>query len=318
MITILAGGTGSIKLVRGLFTEYKNITVISNVADNFWFYGLYICPDIDTIIYGLGNNMLDRKKGWGIKGDSFNFLKYMKEIGEESWFGLGDKDLTTHVLRTKMLKEGKKLSEITDFFAKKYNIPIRIIPASDNHYETHIITKAKKEIHLQEFWIKYKGSIPISDIIYHDIEKAQMTESINEILQKSKLIIFAPGNPITSIGSIIHIKSLNKIIKSLKKKVVIISPFISNKSISGPSEIYMKAKNIEPSISGLINFYSEYANDMIFSNKDKKEIKEKAIKNYPNINFHFTDILMNTSSKEENFSKIYNFKFLQLLKRGFS
>lgn len=312
MITILAGGTGSIKLVRGLFTESKNITVISNVADNFWFYGLYICPDIDTIIYGLGNNMLDRKKGWGIKGDSFNFLKYMKEIGEESWFGLGDKDLTTHVLRTKMLKEGRKLSQITDFFAKKYNIPIRIIPASDNHYETHIITKAKKEIHLQEFWIKYKGSIPISDIIYHDIEKAQMTESINEILQKSKLIIFAPGNPITSIGSIINIKSLNKIIKSLKKKVVIISPFISNKPISGPSEIYMKAKNIEPSISGLIDFYSEYANDMIFSNKDKKEIKEKVIKNYPNINFHFTDILMNTSSKEKNVAKyiisnFYNF-----------
>ena len=309
MITILAGGTGSIKLVRGLFTEYKDITIISNVADNFWFYGLYICPDIDTIIYGLGNNSLDREKGWGIKGDTFNFVNYMKEIGEESWFGLGDKDLTTHVLRTKMLKEGKKLSEITDFFAKKYNIPIRIIPASDNHYETHIITKTKKEIHLQEFWIKYKGSIPISDIIYHDIEKAQVTESINEILHKSKLIIFAPGNPITSIGSIINIKSLNEIIKSLKKKIVIISPFISNKAISGPSEIYMKAKNIEPTIHGLINFYSEYTNNMIFSKKDEKEITEKIGKNYPDMDFHFTNILMKTSSEEKDFAKYIISKF---------
>jgi LPPG:FO 2-phospho-L-lactate transferase len=302
MITILAGGTGSIKLVRGLYTEYKDITVISNVADNFWFYGLYICPDIDTIIYGLGN-ILDKKKGWGIKRDSFNFLEHMKELGEESWFGLGDKDLTTHILRTKMLKEGQKLSEITEFFAKKYNLPIRIIPASNNHYETHIITKSNKELHLQEFWIKYKGSIPISDIIYHDIEKSQITHSINEILYDSKLIIFAPGNPITSIGSIINIESFNKIIKSLKKKVVIISPFISNKAISGPSEIYMRAKNIEPTIKGLIDFYSEFTNKMIFSKKDKKEIKEKIGKNYPNINFYFTDILMDTPSKEKKFAK---------------
>jgi LPPG:FO 2-phospho-L-lactate transferase len=311
MITILAGGTGSIKLVRGLYREFKNIKVISNVADNFWFNGLYICPDIDTIIYGLGNH-LDRKKGWGIKDDTFNFLKYMKEIGEESWFGLGDKDLTTHILRTKMLKEGKKLSEITDFFVKKYNIPIEIIPASDNHYETHIITKDKKEIHLQEFWIKYHGSIPISNIIYHNIEKAQISESMKKILQNSKLIIFAPGNPITSIGSIIKIKSLDKFIKNLKKKVLIISPFISNKAISGPSEIYMKAKNIEPTTNGLVKFYSEFTNNMIFSTKDKKEIEDEIKKNYPDINFHFADILMNTSLKEKKFAKyiisnIHNF-----------
>jgi LPPG:FO 2-phospho-L-lactate transferase len=311
MITILAGGTGSIKLVRGIFTAYKDITVISNVADNFWFYGLYICPDIDTITYGLGN-MLDRKKGWGIKGDSFNFLKYMKKIGEASWFGLGDKDLTTHILRTKMLKDGKKLSEITDFIAKKYKIPIRIIPASDDHYETHMITKSNKEIHLQEYWIKYKGSLPISNIVYHDIEKAQMTQSIDEILHKSNLIIFAPGNPITSIGSILSIKSFNKLLKSLKKKVLMISPFISNKSISGPSEIYMKTKKIEPTIHGLINFYSEFANNMIFSNMDKKEIKEKISINYSDIDFHFTDILMDTISKEKNFAKFIISNFYKI------
>ncbi len=308
MITILAGGTGSIKLVRGIYREFKDTTVITNVADNFWFYGLYICPDIDTIIYGLCNK-LDKKKGWGLKGDTFNFLKHLKEIDEESWFGLGDKDLTTHILRTKMLKEGRKLSEITDFFVKKYNIPIRIIPASDDHYETHIITKDNKEIHLQEFWIKYKGSIPILDVIYKNIEKAQTTESIRKILENSKLIVFAPGNPITSIGSIIKIKSFGKIIKALKKKVVIISPFVSNKAISGPSEIYMKAKNIEPTTHGLVNFYSEFTNDMVFSKNDKKEIKEKIEKKYPDINFHFTDILMNTPLREENFAKYILSKF---------
>jgi LPPG:FO 2-phospho-L-lactate transferase len=308
MITILAGGTGSIKLVRGIYREFKDITVVTNVADNFWFYGLYVCPDIDTIVYGLCDR-LDKKKGWGMEGDTFNFLKHLKEIDEESWFGIGDKDLTTHIIRTKMLKEGKKLSEITDFFVNKYNIPVRIIPASDDHYETHIITKDYKEIHLQEFWIKYKGSVPILDVIHKNIEKAQTTESIKKILENSKLIVFAPGNPITSIGPIIKIKSFGKIIKALKKKVVIISPFVSNKAISGPSEIYMKAKNIEPTTNGLVNFYSEFTNDMVFSKKDRKEIKGKIEKKYPDINFHFTDILMNTPSREENFAKYIISKF---------
>ncbi len=303
MITILAGGTGSVKLVRGLYNEFnENITVISNVADNFWFHGLYVCPDIDTIIYGLSNN-LDKKKGWGIKGDSFNFLNHMKDKGEESWFGLGDKDLTTHIIRTKLLKEGKNLSEITDFFAKKYNISVKVIPASNDHFETRIITKDKKEMHLQEFWIKYKGGIPISDVVYHNIENAQITESAKKALQNSKLIIFAPGNPITSIGSIINIESFKKVIKSLRNKVVVISPFISNKAISGPSEMYMKAKGVEPSTQGLVNLYSEYTNEMVFSDKDKKGLGEQMMKNHQNISFHFTNIMMDTPLKEKNFAK---------------
>ena len=309
MITILAGGTGSVKLVRGLYNEFnENITVISNVADNFWFHGLYVCPDIDTIIYGLSNN-LDKRKGWGIKADSFNFLHHMKDIGEESWFGLGDKDLTTHIIRTKLLKGGKKLSEITDFFAKKYGIAIKVIPASNDHYETRIITRDKKEMHLQEFWIKYKGEIPISDVVYHNIENAQIAEPAKRALQNSKLIIFAPGNPITSIGSIINIKSFNKVIKSLRNKVVVISPFVSNKAISGPSQMYMKAKGVEPSTQGLVNLYSEYTNEMVFSDKDKKGIGGQVMRNHQNINFHFANIVMDTPLKEKNLAKYVVSKF---------
>ena len=171
MITILAGGTGSVKLVRGMYKESENITIISNVADNFWHYGLYVCPDIDTIIYGLSNN-LDKKKGWGVKGDSFNFLKYMTTLGTETWFNLGDKDLTTHVLRTQLLKEGRSLTEITKFFTDKYGLSLLVAPASDTHYESNIVTEGNKRIHLQEYWIKYKGSVPVYDIIYNNIEKA--------------------------------------------------------------------------------------------------------------------------------------------------
>lgn len=296
MITVLAGGTGSVKLVRGLYKEFKNITVISNVADNFWFQGLYICPDIDTIIYGLSNN-LDINRGWGLKDETFNFLNHLKDLKEESWFGLGDKDLVTHILRTKMIKEGKNLSEITDYFTKKYNLSIRIIPASNNHYETRIITN-NKVIHLQEFWIKYRGKVPVKDITYQNIEKATIHKDIKNVLETSKLIILAPGNPITSIGSIISLKAIGSLLQTLKRKAVMVSPFISNKAISGPSEKYMKAKQIDPSIEGLVKFYSPFTNTMIFSKKDKLEIERKFTKNFTNINFYFTNILMDTRIKE--------------------
>jgi LPPG:FO 2-phospho-L-lactate transferase len=233
----------------------------------------------------------------------------MRKIDEESWFGLGDKDLTTHVIRTKMLKDGKKLSEITDFFVKKYAIPIRIIPSSDDHYETHIVTKTGQEMHLQEFWIKHKGNIPISNVIYHDIAKARMTPSINKILDNSNIIILAPGNPVSSIGSILSIESFSKKIKSIKDKVIMISPFISDKAFSGPSEMYMGARNLEPSLKGLIDFYSDFATNMIFAKEDCKKINESIAKYYPKIRFYFADIFLKGSIQEAKFAKFLLSKF---------
>lgn len=308
MITILAGGTGSVKLVRGMFNEFKDIAVISNVADNFWHYGLYICPDIDTIIYGLSNR-LDKKKGWGVREDSFNFLKYMQSLEEEAWFSLGDKDLTTHVLRTMLLKEGKTLSEITKFLTEKYGLSIVIIPASDSHYESNIVTKDNKHIHLQEYWIKYKGTVPVLDVIYKDIEKAKINTLSQKVLEDSKLILFAPGNPITSIGPIINISGMKKLLRKFKNKIIVVSPLISNKAVSGPCQIYMKAKNIEPSIKGLIGFYSEFTKTMIFDKVDKIEIERKIKNDYTEVNFYFTDIVMDSPRKENNLAKYIESNF---------
>jgi LPPG:FO 2-phospho-L-lactate transferase len=297
LITILAGGTGSVKLVRGMYKESENITIISNVADNFWHYGLYICPDIDTIIYGLSNN-LDKKKGWGVKKDSFNFLRYMDTLVPETWFNLGDKDLTTHVLRTQLLKEGKSLTEITKFFTDKYGLSLLIVPASDTHYESNMVIEGNKRIHLQEYWIKYKGSVPVYDIVYNNIKKARVPVNAQRMLEESRLILFAPGNPITSIGPIISIPGMKNLLKKLKNKIVMVSPLISNRAVSGPCEIYMKAKNISPNLRGLIDFYSEIANTMIFDKLDESEIEKKLKNDYPEINFCYSDILMSDLRKE--------------------
>jgi LPPG:FO 2-phospho-L-lactate transferase len=297
LITILAGGTGSVKLVRGLYDEFKDIGVISNVADNFWHYGLYICPDVDTIIYGLSKH-LDRERGWGIKNDTFNFLNHMKLLGEETWFNLGDKDLTTHVLRTLLLKEGKSLSKITQILSKKYGLHIPIVPASDIHYETNMVTNDGHVFHLQEYWIKYKGALSLKDIVYKNIKRAKISLDCHRLLENSKLIVFAPGNPVSSIGPIIAVPRMKDILRKHRNKVVMVSPIISNKALSGPSEIYMRAKKIPPNIKGLVDFYSKISTNMIFDKVDKVQIEEKIRNAHPHTNFYYTDINMNNPRKE--------------------
>ena len=166
MITVLAGGTGSVKLVRGLAAQENDVCVISNVGDNYWVYGMYVCPDIDTMVYGLAD-LLDSKRSWGIKNDSFNFLRQMEVFGEETWFRMGDRDAATNLMRTNMLKDGKNLGFITDWLCKKFAVGTKIIPMTDNNVETRITTP-KGEMHLQEFWVKHRGKEKVQGVIYRN------------------------------------------------------------------------------------------------------------------------------------------------------
>ena len=163
MITILAGGTGSVKLVRGITSHESDVNVISNVGDNYWLYGLYICPDIDTIIYGL-SDLLDYEKGWGIKKDTFGFLRQMEILGEENWFRIGDRDAATHLIRTNMLKNGKNLSDITQWMCEKFAIETKVFPITDNILETRIVSNGE-DLHLQEFWVKHRVNFRIPQFI---------------------------------------------------------------------------------------------------------------------------------------------------------
>jgi LPPG:FO 2-phospho-L-lactate transferase len=164
LITVLAGGTGSIKIIRGLSVITSKISIIANVGDNFWFQGLYICPDVDTSLYGL-KGILDKKRGWGIRNDSFTFVDTLKRLGQENWFKIGDKDLVTHIIRTKLLREGLSLYQVIKKIAKLYDIKHNVIPATDTPIETRIITD-KGDINIQEFWVKYKGKPRVYDVYY--------------------------------------------------------------------------------------------------------------------------------------------------------
>jgi len=288
LITLLAGGTGSVKIIRGLAASTnEDLYIISNVGDNIWMHGLYICPDIDTVLYGLANQ-LDEQKGWGVKDDTFNFLNQMKLLGEDIWFKLGDKDLSTHLKRTEMLNNGRKLSEITDWMRRKYAISSKIIPASDDHVETRIITDLG-DMHIQEFWVKHKAEPRVKDIIYKDNKRARAHPIAIKAIRQSKLIIIAPANPVTSIGPIVSLTGLRNELIHNKEKTVAISPLVSNAAISGPAVKYMHAKKIINSPLGVAKYYSEFISKFVISPVDeplRASISDMDIK------VHQTDIVM--------------------------
>ncbi len=272
MITILAGGTGSVKLVRGITSQTNDVTVISNVGDNYWLYGLYICPDIDTILYGLAD-LLDYERGWGVKKDTFGFLRQMEILGEESWFRVGDRDAATHLIRTNMLKNGKNLSDITQWMCEKLAIETRVLPITDNTLETRI-TSNGEDLHLQEFWVKHRGKGQIEGIQYIGADKARPLPSAVNAIQDSELVIIAPGNPLTSIGPMINIKGIRKELSKNKRKVVAVCPIIGDKAISGPAGDYMKAAGIEVSAFGVAQMYADVCSKIVIDTKDKAQAKK--------------------------------------------
>ena len=293
-VTILAGGTGSVKLVRGLVSQETNTSVVCNVGDNYWLYGLYVCPDIDTIIYGLAD-LLDHERGWGIKNDTFNFLRQMEVFGEDTWFRIGDRDAATNLIRTNMLKNGKNLSDITKWMCEKFAVSAKIIPVTDNSIETRIITD-KGELHLQEFWVKYRGKDKVEGIQYIGAEKARPNPEAVNTIHDSDLVILAPGNPLTSIGPMLQIKGIRKELSKMKKKVVTVSPLIGDKAISGPAGKYMEAAGIEVNSYGLAKMYSDVCSNIVIDSKDR--LLTKKIQNL-DMNVYETKITMKTKQAED-------------------
>ena len=297
MITLLAGGTGSVKLARGLSKTTNELVVVSNIADNIWLHGLYICPDIDTVMYGLAG-LLDRRRGWGIADDSFVFMEQMKRFEQDYWFKVGDKDLALHIVRTNFLKEGKSLSWITEWIRKKLSVSPVIMPASDDHFETRIETPIG-DMHIQEYWVNYHAELSISNIRYKGIEQAIPSGKALEAIRNSDIIVIAPGNPISSIGPITSIPGIRKELSLRKEKVVAVSPIIGNEALSGPASKYMRAMGIESSPIGIASHYADVVSNLVISESDKEY--ENQIRNI-GVNVYKTNIIMDNEKDEINLS----------------
>jgi LPPG:FO 2-phospho-L-lactate transferase len=297
LITVLAGGTGSVKIVRGFASEPgEDLTIVSNVGDNIWLHGLYICPDLDTVLYGLAGILSE--KGWGIKDDSFSFLDQMEKLQQDVWFKLGDRDIATHLLRTALIKQGRNLTEITDWMTKKFSVPEKIFPATDSQLETIIVTD-QGPMHIQEFWVKHHGNPKVRDIRYNGAENSTANPDLLNSLKNSELIVIAPANPISSINPIMKVREIGEVLTRLRKKVIAVSPLIGERAISGPAVKYMKAMNLTDSPLGVAAFYSDMVGSFIIDSHDSTMSSKISCLD---MNVFQTDIIMKDSRDEKRLS----------------
>jgi LPPG:FO 2-phospho-L-lactate transferase len=265
-IVALAGGTGSAKLLRGLKHQTDDFTVISNVGDNFWHHGLYICPDIDIALYTLAG-IADTAKGWGVQDDTFTALSQLRKIGEETWFNLGDKDLATHIFRTERLKRGERLGEITAALAARLGVEQAVLPCTDDSLETYIITD-RGVMHLQEFWVKNRGEPEVRGVEYRGAGAARPEARVIRELGRADRIIFCPANPVTSILPILAVGGVREAIARSRARKVAVSPVIGGEPVSGPAGKMMRAIGADPTCASVAKLYSGLIDVMLIDPSD--------------------------------------------------
>jgi LPPG:FO 2-phospho-L-lactate transferase len=250
MICMLCGGTGGARLARGInyVCDPATLTFICNVGDNVQLLGLTICPDIDTVIYYL-SEAADYSRGWGLQDESFDFFERLRLFYPDFWFGLGDKDLATHVWRSALLREGWRLSKITSKEAHLYSVQSRIIPASDFWVETRIETESHASLHYEEYFIRLKCDPLVSQVRYKGIEDARPAPGVLEAIAVSGTIIIAPSNPVASILPIISIPGVQEVLARNKEKVWAVSPIIEGLAL--PAGERMRAHSRERLLASL-------------------------------------------------------------------
>lgn len=301
MITALGGGVGAAKFLRGLSKVIKeeSLTVIVNTGDDITISGLRISPDIDIVIYWL-SNIVDRKKGWGIRDDTFSCLDGMTKFGLEDWFSLGDRDIATHIFRTYLRGKGFKPSEITLRLAKALDVgDIKILPMTDEDVETWILTD-EGEMHFQEYLVKKQMNPTVKSVFIRGIEKAKPAPGVIEAIEESRLIIICPSNPIISIGPILKIIKIREALQKTRARIMAISPLVGGKPLKGPADRLMKGIGLEVSSTQVAKLYKDFIDGIVIDEKDALEataIRQLGIEPF------VLDTIMNEDEKAEQVAK---------------
>jgi LPPG:FO 2-phospho-L-lactate transferase len=274
MIVVLTGGTGGAKFVDGLrqIVPAKDLTIIVNTGDDLEWWGLNISPDLDSITYVLAG-LLSKERGWGVKGDTFFCLQAMGELGEPIWFHAGDRDLAVHLLRSKLLKQGKTLTEVAADIATKMGVQARILPMCNARVETRVDTPIG-EISFEEYFVQRWYQDPVNSVRFAGVEKAEPAPGVIDAIMSATVVLLAPSNPITSIGPILAVPGIVNALKETRAPVAAISPIIGNTAVSGPAGILMAAQGLPVSVAGVAQAYRDFLDILVIDNRDAKAVEE--------------------------------------------
>ena len=267
-VTVLAGGVGGAKLVLGLDRVLSpgNLTVIVNTGDDFTHFGLKICPDIDSVCYSLAG-LSNKSYGWGLEGETWNVADALETLGAPTWFQLGDRDLATHLERTRLLEQGKQLSQVVAEFCDNWGILSHVLPMSNDDAPTLIETKTGTVIPFQDYLVKEKAQPEVNRILLHGgFEPSLLPEALLAV-KEADLIVIAPSNPWVSIDPILGLEGMRKVLDG--KFVTAVSPIIQGKAIKGPAAKMFDELGIQPSSIAVLSHYADLLDLFIYDSSEQ-------------------------------------------------
>ncbi len=274
MITVLTGGTGGAKFVDGLrqIIAPEELTIIVNTGDDLLWWGLYVSPDIDSITYVL-SGMLSKERGWGVKGDTFFCLQHMGQLGQPIWFHAGDRDLAVHILRSKLLAEGKTLSEVTAEIADKLGVKAHILPMSNSRVETRVGTPMG-ELSFEEYFVQRWFQDPVESIRFAGAADAEPAPGVIDAIVNADVVLLAPSNPITSIGPILAVPGVREALHKTRGRIAAVSPIVAGEAVAGPAGILMASQGLPVSVAGIAQAYHDFLDMLIVDVRDTESADE--------------------------------------------
>ncbi len=253
-VVVLAGGTGGAKLARGMLDVVgaDGLVVIANTGDDMEIYGAYVSPDPDLVTFWLADRIDER--GWGLDGDTFAVMDGLRELGEEVWFNLGDRDLAIGIRRARALDGGARLTEAQAQVASALGVRSPVLPMSDRPVRTRVLADGRWWP-FQEFMIKQRGEGPVQDVDFRNVRAATPTPEVMEALRNARAIVIGPSNPIISIGPILALEGVAQAIKDSPAPVVAVSPLVRGRVLKGPTEAFMRWARRTVSSGGIAEAY---------------------------------------------------------------
>jgi LPPG:FO 2-phospho-L-lactate transferase len=259
-ITVLAGGIGGAKFLRGVRAACPSddVVAIVNTGDDVTLHGLRICADLDSVMYTLGEGA-DAERGWGRAGETWRVKEELERYGAEpAWFGLGDLDIATHLVRSRMLDAGYPLSDVTAALCERWQPGVRLLPMTDERCETHVVVDldgSRRAIHFQEWWIRHRATLPAHAFVQVGVDDAKPAPGVIEAITSAEVVLIAPSNPVVSIGTILGVQRIREAVVATGAPVIGVSPIIGGAPVRGMADKCLPAIGVEASAEAVGRHY---------------------------------------------------------------
>ncbi len=266
-VTVLSGGVGGARFLQGLLHllartgEQTRVTVVANTADDIWLHGLKVCPDLDTVMYTLGGG-IDAERGWGRTDETWHAKEELAAYGvEPTWFGLGDRDLATHLVRTQMLDAGFPLSAVTEALCQRWQPGVTLLPMTDDRVETHVVVDDEAEpsgqraIHFQEYWVRLHAEVPARAVVPVGLDRSTPGPGVIEAITDADVVLVPPSNPVVSVGTILGVPGVRDALRATAAPVVGLSPVVAGNHVRGMAAQMLTAIGVEVSAAAVAEHY---------------------------------------------------------------